>query len=204
MPSPAYAIRTERLLIRCYEPKDAFLLKPAIDQSLDHLLPWMPWAKNEPEDIEVKIERMRKFRGEFDLGKNFTMGIFSPDNSRLIGSTGLKLTVGEKTREIGYWLCADCTGKGFATEAAAALTKVAFQIDGVERVEIHCDAKNLKSAAVPARLGFKHEANLRMNERVDGERKLHMIWVLFSEDYLHCDIPKLPLEAYDVLGRRIL
>jgi RimJ/RimL family protein N-acetyltransferase len=48
----AYKIITERLIIRCYEPSDAESLKSAIDESLEHLLPWMPWTKNEPETID--------------------------------------------------------------------------------------------------------------------------------------------------------
>ncbi|MEO0877546.1 MAG: N-acetyltransferase, partial [Bacteroidota bacterium] len=56
----AYRIETERLVIRCYQPKDAELLKRSIDESLEHLLPWMTWAKNEPESIEAKRERIRK------------------------------------------------------------------------------------------------------------------------------------------------
>ena len=35
-----------------------------------------------------------------------------------------------------------------------ALTDAAFALDGIERVEIHCDEANLRSAAVPRRLGY--------------------------------------------------
>jgi hypothetical protein len=59
------------MVLRCYDPKDAPLLKEAIDSSLGHLRPWMPWAKNEPLPLEQKIELLRTFRGEFDLGTNF-------------------------------------------------------------------------------------------------------------------------------------
>ena len=39
-----YRIETERLVLRCYDPEDAPLLKDAVDRSLDHLRPWMPWT----------------------------------------------------------------------------------------------------------------------------------------------------------------
>ncbi|MCE2503655.1 MAG: hypothetical protein J4G05_06325 [Chlorobi bacterium] len=64
---PVYRIETERLVIRCWEPKDALLLKSAVDLSIDHLLPWMPWAKHEPQTFEEKVELLRMFRGKFDL-----------------------------------------------------------------------------------------------------------------------------------------
>lgn len=50
-----YKIETDRLIIRCYQPSDAIMFKQAIDSCIDHLLPWMPWAKDEPENIESKV-----------------------------------------------------------------------------------------------------------------------------------------------------
>ena len=46
---PPYRIVTERLVLRTWEPRDAPLLKEAVDSSIDHLLPWMPWAAHEPQ-----------------------------------------------------------------------------------------------------------------------------------------------------------
>ncbi|NNF75087.1 MAG: GNAT family N-acetyltransferase, partial [Flavobacteriaceae bacterium] len=87
MKAKAYRIETKRLIIRCYHPQDAPLVKKSIDDSLEHLSPWMPWTKNEPESIEAKTERLRKNRGEFDLDIDYTFGIFSKDERQLIGST---------------------------------------------------------------------------------------------------------------------
>ena len=65
---PAYSIHTRRLVRRCWQPTDVLLLKAAIDANLEHLCPWMLWARHEPEDLHRKIERLRRCRGEFDLG----------------------------------------------------------------------------------------------------------------------------------------
>ena len=56
--------------------------------------------------------------------------------------------------EIGYWLRADATGQGYATEAARAAVEVALSLPGISRLTIHCDERNAPSAAVPSRLGF--------------------------------------------------
>ncbi len=45
-----YRIETDRLILRCYRLEDASMVSEAIGKSLDHLRPWMPWAKNHPED----------------------------------------------------------------------------------------------------------------------------------------------------------
>ena len=90
-----YRIETERLVVRCYSPKDAPLLKASIDESLEHLRLWMPWAHDEPESLEKKTARLRKYRGQFDLGIDYTFGIFNEEEDTLIGSTGLHTIAGQ-------------------------------------------------------------------------------------------------------------
>src|SRR5262245_41910016 len=102
LPGPAYRIETERLVVRCYQPADAPLLKAAIDASLDWLRPWMPWAQNEPRPVAEKVSLLRQFRGAFDLGQDFPYGVFNPEETELLGSCGLHLRVGPDAREIGY------------------------------------------------------------------------------------------------------
>ncbi len=134
-----YKIESKRLCIRCYAPTDATLLKTAIDESLEHLLPWMPWAQNEPEPLQAKADRLRKYRGQFDLGVDYTFGIFSKDQQMLIGSTGLHTRLTGNAREIGNWIHARYLRQGYATEAVAALVQVGFEVEQLERIEIRCD-----------------------------------------------------------------
>ncbi|TLN07112.1 GNAT family N-acetyltransferase, partial [bacterium] len=111
---PAYRIVTDRLVIRCWNPEDAPLLKAAIDDSIAHLQPFMAWALNEPEELEKKIERIRVQRAKFDRGEDFVYGIFSADERRVVGGTGLHPRVGEGALEIGYWIHAAEIGQGYA------------------------------------------------------------------------------------------
>ena len=46
---PVYRIETERLVVRCWDPKDAALIQAAAAASKEHLLPFMPLAANEPQ-----------------------------------------------------------------------------------------------------------------------------------------------------------
>ena len=61
---------------------------------------------------------------------------------------------GPEALEIGYWIRADAVGQGYATESTAALTRVAFEVVDVERVEIRCVPENRASAAIPRKLGY--------------------------------------------------
>lgn len=202
---PAYRILTRRLVLRCWQPSDAAGLKAAIDASLEHLRPWMPWAEQEPEDLAAKVERLRRWRGKFDLDHDFVYGVFDRDETTVLGGTGLHTRVGEGAREIGYWIHADHINQSLATEAAAALTRVAFEIDGVTRVEIHCDPRNVRSAAVPRKLGFVHEATLRQRKiGADGELRDTMIWTLLHREYGSSASADAEIEAFDATGQPIL
>jgi RimJ/RimL family protein N-acetyltransferase len=210
IPGPAYRIETERLVIRCWEPVDAPLLKKAVDESLEHLRPWMPWINDEPTDLQTKIARLRQFRGNFDLGQDFVYAVFDEDEASVIGGTGLHTRAELRApefgaRELGYWVHEDHTGKGVATELSAALTKVAFEIDQVDRVEIRCEPENVKSAAIPRRLGYHHEATLaRRLKTTAGEPRETMIWTLFASDYPATPCAEAQIAAYDVVGRQII
>ena len=202
---PAYRIESERLVIRCYNPKDALHLQKSIQESVEHLRPWMPWVKSEPEELKVKIERLRMFRADFDLSKNYIYGVFDPDETELVGGTGLHPRVGLNAFEIGYWIHVNHINKGYATEISAALTKVAFEIENINRVEIHCDPNNIKSAAIPKKLGYVYEATLRnRTKNIEGELIDSMIWSLLKEDYSKSPATKAKIVAYDTFGNQII
>ena len=77
------------------------------------------------------------------------------------------------------------TGHGYITEAVAALTRVAFAFPDIDRLEIRCDPRNVPSAAIPRRIGYRHIATLEKNSTVfpgraarhdgvgDDARRLH-------------------------------
>ena len=202
---PAYRIESERLVIRCYNPKDALYLQKAVQESVEHLRPWMPWVKDEPEELKVKIERLRLFRADFDLSKNYIYGVFDPNETELVGGTSLHPRVGSNAFEIGYWTHVNHVNKGYATEISAALTKVAFEIEHVNRVEIHCDPKNIISATIPKKLGYVYEATLRnRSESIEGELIDSMIWSIIREEYLKSPAAKAKIVAYDVFGNLII
>ncbi len=205
IPGPAYRLITSRLVIRCMQPADAPLQAVAIEQSLEHLLPWAPWAKQEPLTLQSRIELLRKWRGDFDLDVDFEYGLFNPSEGLLLGCARLNPHHSTEMREIGYWIHKDHINQGLATEAAAALIRVAFEIDQVQRVEIHCNPKNVRSAAVARKLGFIHEATLH-NRAMDTNGNLRdaMIWTLFAGDYPSSPAAKSAIQAFDAIGRRMI
>jgi RimJ/RimL family protein N-acetyltransferase len=201
---PPYRIVTPRLVLRCWSPTDAPLLKRAIDSSIDHLLPWIPWAHLHPQPIEEVIATLRRFRGEFDLGLNFHVAILDRAERDILGGTGTMLRVGPGAQEIGYWLAARHGGKGIATEAVAALVKAVFTFLDVQRLEIHCQPENEPSARVAQKLGFVHEATRRrLIQTASGSIHDRMIWTLFKDEWPGSAASTLEIEAFDAAGRKM-
>ena len=203
-PPAPYRIETERLVIRCYEPRDAAPLKDAIDSSLEHLRAWMPWTEHEPQTLEEKTDLLKTFRSQFDVGENFVMGIFSADESQQLGGTGLHPRVDLGGLEIGYFIRQSAIRQGYVTESTAALTRVGFEICGADRIEIRIDPQNEASLGVPRKLGYIEEATLRrrLPSKAGGQLRDVTIFTMFREDFDPAMAPGL--RAFDASGRQLI
>lgn len=179
-------------------------MQEAAAASKKHLLPFMPWAVHEPAPVEAKVELIRKFRASFDSGKDYVYGIFDQGETRVLGGSGLHTRIGEEGLEIGYWIHKEFIGQGLATELSAALTKVAFELYLVQRMEIHCAVENLASAAVPRKLGYVHEATRRRLGFAHGDKSDSMIWTLFADEYPNTPSASAEVKAFDIVGNKLL
>lgn len=134
----------------CIDDYDA--LMAAVESSYEQLHAWMPWA------VRPLGEGERTFLRRVEAGDMAAWGLWERHRKpgELVGGFGLHDRAGPGVLEIGYWVRTDRTGRGYGTAAARALTTAAFASDpGVDRVEIHCDAANLASAAIPRKLGYR-------------------------------------------------
>ncbi|AWN22363.1 N-acetyltransferase [Deinococcus irradiatisoli] len=175
---PAFpeTLSTARLSLRVPTAADGPLMAPLINANLPHLRPWMPWAQV-PLTAEQQSEHMAQAHDRFLRGEDVMYLIFKEE--RLIGSSGIhridwKVPMGD----IGYWIDHTQQGHGYVSEVAAALTELALKPVaagglGFARIEIRCDARNDKSAAVARRLGYTQEARLKHNAR-DPQHPEHL------------------------------
>jgi RimJ/RimL family protein N-acetyltransferase len=147
VPAPGVELRRERV-------DDAPAVAAAVVASLPELTAWMPWASDETA-TDPGHQRTRLAEGvrRWDDGTEFVYVIVA--GGEVVGGMGLHPRVGPGGIEIGYWLRTDHTGRGLVTASAGALTSAALALPGIERVEIHCDLANARSAAVPRRLGYR-------------------------------------------------
>ena len=174
---PACPERIEHpaFVLRCRDEADAPRVKEVVDRNLEHLRRFMPWARDEPRPVEEMAARMRGAREKFMRGEEWQFGIYSADETRVLGAIGLHRGAAPGTMEIGFWLCRSAEGRGIATEATRILTNLALTRLGAERVEIRCDSRNERSAAVPRRLGYVLEDT--RDEVYEGSPRQAQTWV---------------------------
>ncbi|MFP5106085.1 GNAT family N-acetyltransferase [Neobacillus sp. C211] len=161
---------TERLLIRMPLPGDGKVVYQAMQSSLNEIKEWMPWAHHEQTEEDVE-GNMREAYAKFLTREDLRLHIFNRETGEFIGSSGLhRINWNIPKVEIGYWIDTRYSGKGYITEAAEVITKFAFTELNAKRVEIRCDSKNIKSRAIPERLGFTLEGIFRNDEMsADGQ-----------------------------------
>jgi RimJ/RimL family protein N-acetyltransferase len=132
-------------------------------------------------------------------------GIFSSDEAEAVGGTGLHTRLGAGALEIGYWIRESRVGAGLATEATAALTRIAFELCGVDRVEIRVDPTNEASVGVPRKLRFPEEALLRRRLPAgEGEEPRDaIIFTLFRAEFSGTPASSAEFRAFDALGAQV-
>ena len=210
-PSPAIhlpavcSIRTPRLLLRAYRTSDAPRMQSLININLDRLRPWMRWAREEPEPLEKKIERLRMLRRNTLAGRDQAFAIFTSDESQAMGGIGTHCRIGAGAREIGYWLGADFHRQGYMTEAAAALVRIGFEVQRLRRMEIHTDPTNIASAGVARTLGFHLQTIVRNCVlQPDSPVRDDSLWALLGDQHGSSRAAAMPIEAFDRRGERVL
>ena len=169
IPCP-FQLTTERLVIRSPSEADAPQLMEAIIETLDRLRPWMPWADHVPTLAETQ-ENCRQAEQAFRDGSDHRLHLFLREEpSTFVGGTGLhRIDWSVPKVEIGYWVRASRSGKGYITEAVQEISRFAMESLGANRVEIRMGSTNARSRGVPERLGFPLEGILRNDARhVDG------------------------------------
>ncbi|MBN1875164.1 MAG: GNAT family N-acetyltransferase [Anaerolineae bacterium] len=120
------------------------------------------WLKAQPMAAQTQDLR-RLVMSYIDTGEMryfmngaFDMGIWY--QQRIVGVIELHTINPEYRRsDLGYWLDSSIYGQGIMTTAARALLDYSFHTYGLREIRIHCDAGNVKSQAIPERLGFVRE-----------------------------------------------
>jgi ribosomal-protein-serine acetyltransferase len=139
------------LEVRHLDPVDADELQTVIEANRERLRRWMSWAEGST------LETTRAFI-EADEGLD-PLGIAL--RGALVGSIGARPEPMRGDAELGYWVAETHEGRGLVTRSCRALIEHLFSVLGLHRVTILAAPDNVRSRAVPERLGFTEEGRLR-------------------------------------------
>ena len=103
-------LTTERLVVRSPSTDDADGLKEAVNESLEALRPWMPWA-NQPMTLDEARENCTKAMKKFEEGSDHRLHFFLKETGMFVGGSGLHRIDWDVPRaEIGYWIRSSQSG----------------------------------------------------------------------------------------------
>jgi [ribosomal protein S5]-alanine N-acetyltransferase len=157
----ALVLETERLMLRPWVAEDAEALFGMCRDAevMRHIGDGRPWAG--VERARLWLARQLAACAEHGFGK---WAVIEKAGGRLVGSCGFD-PPSEKMPEFefGYLFARDCWGKGYATEAASACMRFAFEELKLSRVVARVVPEHTPSRRVLEKLGFEFEG-LRLFE----------------------------------------
>lgn len=181
---PPTVFYSKRLQMRCYRRGDGAVYFRAVSANWEHLYEFLPPPLMSLQSAEGAEAWIRKMAADWQARQLFVFSVWEKESGDYIGETYLANPDWKvPCIELGYFVLAGHTGKGFATEAARATTHFAFEHLGVSRVELQCAADNLASRRVAERCGFVYEGHMRGRNRKKDGALVDRLWygILRSE-----------------------
>jgi len=181
-------LRTPRLRLRAPRRGDSAPLHEAIEETLDELVPWLPWAR--PGHSRAETRRyLRAARAAWTRRTSFEFAIELAASATLLGIVSLhRIDWLRHSAGIGYWIRRSHFGRGFATEACEGVLGHAFDGLRLNRVEALIALANKPSQRVVEKLGFTREGVAREAELIDGEFLDHYQYSLLDGDRRRADM----------------
>jgi RimJ/RimL family protein N-acetyltransferase len=179
---PSYPIETDRLLLRPFAPSDhAALLAIHSREELTRYLYWGPRGSDAVSEVLAEKVAGAKLEQEGDV---LNLAAVLREEDTLVGDIVLMWrSLAHRQAEVGFVFHPDHHGRGYATEATAALLRLGFEELGLHRIYGRIDTRNTASGRVLERLGMRREAHLVENEWVKGEWTDETIYGMLDREW---------------------
>ena len=170
---------SDELELRALTAADVDEVHALVEGNRDHLAAWMPWAAGQQREGTENYLRGAEQKRERGEALDFAIVL----DGRIAGCAGFPI-IDPYARAgiIGYWLAREHEGRGLVTRAVSALIDHGFGELGLHRVQISAATDNVRSRAVPERLGFTQEGVLREAELVGDEYQDLAVYGLLSTE----------------------
>ena len=180
MPDIPLPLRTERLVLRRFEGRDLDAFHAY--HSMPETARFLPGpAKSYTQSME-RVGRYANFVFEKE-GDWVCLAIEAKGQPGLMGEVVLKWLPGRGQGEVGWTLAPAARGKGYGTEAAAAVLDLGFGELGFHRIEARLDALNTASAALCDRLGMRLEGRHVDKWHYKGQWATELIYAILEDEW---------------------
>ncbi len=178
--TPDYPLATDRLLLRPWQMEDLDTFHQLMgDPEVVRYLYGEPLTR---QQCEESLRNRSPVITEPDRWMN--VAVVVSDTGLVAGEVGLCWHSDvHRHAEVGYTFLPAHRGRGYATEAAAAMVDLAFNSLGAHRVSAQLDARNTPSGRVLQRLGMRFEGHLVENEFVKGEWTDEAIYAVLDREW---------------------
>ncbi len=175
-------ITTERLVLRAFEPEDADVVFEM--QSDEDLLRYVEWGARTREEVAESLAKKIEANAIHDEGDVLSLAVTLADTGALVGDVVLQYPSSEHRRgEIGYIVHPHHAGRGYTTEAARELLRIAFDDLAMHRVIGQVESRNTPSRRVLEKLGMREEANFVENVYVKGEWQDEVTYAILDREW---------------------
>lgn len=172
-------IVTERLTLRRSRADDAETISAYRSDPDVHR--YQGWDRTDPDGIRQEIERMGD-RPPGDPAGWVQLSVEERATGALVGDVGLSLAEGEPgVIKLGYTISPAFQGRGYATEAVAALVTYAFETLRADVVRVYANEGNISSIRVAQKAGL-HLIE-RIERSYEGETWFGVRYELRRQDF---------------------
>lgn len=148
----SYQIETERLLIREWNgssDRSALLALSADAEMMRYITGGEPWS-------EAQLDRFFLRQAANLEASGMCVGALClRDSGRVIGNAGVQMLDRMDGSDLAWWVGREFWGQGYATEAAQAICRYAFDWGRAQRLYACIDADNRASRRVADKLGMR-------------------------------------------------
>lgn len=156
-----------------------------IEDNREYLRDWLPWLDNN-RYLQNTIDYIRISQFQYD--RNETVQFALIYKGKIVGAVGFhRIDWMNRSTSIGYWVGEKYQGVGLVTKSCARVLDYSFGKMGLHRIEIRCASENIKSQAIPKRLGFTKEGVIREAEWLYDHYVDHIVYGILESEWVNRD-----------------
>jgi RimJ/RimL family protein N-acetyltransferase len=157
---PRPTLETTRLILRLFRLTDAAeVQRLAGDRAIAETTATIP----HPYPDGAAAAWIATHPDRYARGESVTFAVSRREDGELLGAIGLEIDPAMRRAELGYWIGKPYWNRGYASEAARAVVRYAFDVLHLRRVFAQHFGRNPASGQVMRKAGLLYEGRLRQH-----------------------------------------